>query len=407
MSTNHEASHQPKPFTGDFTLQEPLPEAAITAVTDVMRSGRLHRYNHAVDELSVASTLEVAYAKWQKRDYCLACASGGYAMATALRALGVKPDDTVLTNAFTLAPVPGAIESVNANAVLVEVTEDLVIDLDDLAAKAEQYKGCVLLLSHMRGHLANMTEVMNIAERFNLRVVEDCAHTMGATFDGKLSGNFGHIACFSTQTYKHINSGEGGFLTTNDAQLAARAIVLSGSYMLYERHGAAPSAEVFESIRLETPNCSGRMDNVRAAMLLAQMDHLDNNLTRWNVRYEAMQEAISASNRLALPSPVNSSVRIGSSLQFRTPWLDADGCQEFMKRCAKLGVELKWFGNPTPVAFTSQHSSWRYVEAQTLPQTDRVLSTLFDVRIPLTFSVEDCRHVGNIIASVAVSFEGA
>jgi len=407
MSSNYSTRKAPASFTGDFTLQEPLPEAAIEAVTKVMRSGRLHRYNHAADKLSEASALEVAFAKWQQRDYCLACASGGYAMATALRALDVKPGEKILTNAFTLAPVPGAIEAVNATAVLVEVTEDLVIDLIDLASKAEQNPGCVLLLSHMRGHLANMYEVMDIAERFGLRVVEDCAHTMGATFDDTLSGNFGHIACFSTQTYKHINSGEGGFLTTNDAQLAARAIVLSGSYMLYERHGAAPPTEVFESIRLETPNCSGRMDNVRAAMLLVQMEQLEKNLMRWNVRYDAMQEAISTSNRIALPKPVISSVRIGSSLQFRAPWLDTDGCLDFVNRCANLGVELKWFGNPNPVAFTSQHTSWRYVPTQTLPQTDRILSTLFDVRIPLTFSVEDCRHIGTIIASVASDIDSA
>ncbi len=403
MGNDTSAGNTPPVFEGDFTLQEPLPEAAIQAVTEVMRSGRLHRYNTAPGKQSQAAQLEARYAQWQKSRYCLACASGGYAMSTALRALGVKPGDTVLTNAFTLAPVPGAIQSVNANAVLVEVTEDLVIDLADLEIKAKQYAGCVLLLSHMRGHLANMHDVMNIANANNLSVVEDCAHTMGATFDNTLSGNFGKVACFSTQTYKHINSGEGGFLTTNDADVAARSVVLSGSYMLYERNGAAPENAVFESIRLETPNCSGRMDNVRAAMLLAQMDQLDENLVRWNERHDAMRGAISVSNRVVLPQPVPGSVRIGSSLQFRMPWLDAAGCQQFVADCLRLGVELKWFGNPTPVAFTSQHSSWEYVDSQTLPNTDRILATLFDVRIPLTFSVSDCRHVGQIIASVAAN----
>ncbi len=406
MSNEHHLGEPVKAFSGDFTLQEPLPEAAVEAVAEVMRSGRLHRYNQSADELSIVSRLEAAYASWQQSQYCLACASGGYAMSTALRAVGVKPDDVVLTNAFTLAPVPGAIQSVNAQAVLVEANENLVIDLEDLAIKAAQHSGAVLLLSHMRGHLANMHELMRIANEHSLTVVEDCAHTMGATFDGTLSGNFGHVACFSTQTYKHINSGEGGFLTTNDPELAARAIVLSGSYMLYERHGAAPSADVFESIRLEMPNCSGRMDNVRAAMLLAQLPHLDTNLRRWNERYEAMRDAISASNRIALPQPTDASMRIGSSLQFRTPWLDENGCKDFVKRCAALGVELKWFGNPTPVAFTSQHSSWHYVEAHELPKTDQILSTLFDVRIPLTFSVDDCQHVGCIIASVAAQIDG-
>ncbi len=89
--------------------------------------------------------LEQEFAAEMDAKYCLAVASGGYAMTTALRAIGVKPGDRVLTNAFTLAPVPGAIAAVGAVPVFVGVTEDLVIDLDDLAAKADQAD--VLLLS--------------------------------------------------------------------------------------------------------------------------------------------------------------------------------------------------------------------------------------------------------------------
>ena len=80
------------------------------------------------------------------------------ALATALRAVGVKPNQTVLTNAFTLAPVPGAIASINAIPLLVEVTEDLTIDFADLAAKAAQSE--VLLLSHMRGHICDMEKLL-------------------------------------------------------------------------------------------------------------------------------------------------------------------------------------------------------------------------------------------------------
>ena len=98
-----------KPFAGNFTQQEALDDAVIEAATAVLRSGRLHRYNTAPGELSKVSELEQAFARFQGARYCLACASGGYAMATALRAAGLAPGETVLTNAFTLAPVPGAI----------------------------------------------------------------------------------------------------------------------------------------------------------------------------------------------------------------------------------------------------------------------------------------------------------
>ena len=123
-------------LTGNFTQQEPIPPEAIDAAVAVMRSGRLHRYNVGPGETGEAALLEQEFAAMTGAKYCLAVASGGYAMGCALRAVGVAPGDRVLTNAFTLAPVPGAIASVGAVPVFVGVTEGLVIDLDDLAAKA-------------------------------------------------------------------------------------------------------------------------------------------------------------------------------------------------------------------------------------------------------------------------------
>jgi dTDP-4-amino-4,6-dideoxygalactose transaminase len=91
-----------EPFRGVFTQQEALPDEVIVAAVEVLRSGRLHRYNTVGDESGAAAELERAYADYQGTRYCLACASGGYALSIALRAAGVQPDDTVLTNSFTL-----------------------------------------------------------------------------------------------------------------------------------------------------------------------------------------------------------------------------------------------------------------------------------------------------------------
>jgi dTDP-4-amino-4,6-dideoxygalactose transaminase len=96
-------------FTQSFTQQLPIPDEGIEAANAVMRSGRLHRYNVAPGEISETAELEREYAQWQGSKFCLAVASGGQAMQIALRAAGVVPGDLVLTNGFTLAPVPGAI----------------------------------------------------------------------------------------------------------------------------------------------------------------------------------------------------------------------------------------------------------------------------------------------------------
>jgi len=279
-------------FTGNFTQQESIPDAGIEAALAVLKHGRLHRYNVAAGEVAETSLLETEYAAYTGAKYCLAVASGGYALAASLRAAGMVAGDNVLTNAFTLAPVPGAIANAGGVPVFVEVTENLVMDLDDLDQKITASGAKFLMLSHMRGHIVDMDALMAICDAADIKVIEDCAHTMGANWDGTPSGRHGLIGCYSTQTFKHINSGEGGLLITDDAEVMARATMLSGSYMLYGAHAAGAPAEVFEDIRLDTPNCSGRMDNLRAAILRPQLANLDEQGGRWNARYARIEEGL-------------------------------------------------------------------------------------------------------------------
>ena len=229
-------------FKKSFTQQQPLSENTIKKAVDIMRTGRLHRYNSNADEIPQAAQLEKNFAQYLGVQYCLACASGGYAMHIALKASGLKKGEKVLTNAFTLSPVPGAIDNAGGKVVLVEIDTNYCIDLDDLQAKMQSSNARFLLLSHMRGHMADMDAIAELCVQYDVILIEDCAHTMGAKWNGRHSGTYAQVACFSTQTYKHLNSGEGGLLTTNDPHIMASAIILSGSYMLYEKHGTIPKA---------------------------------------------------------------------------------------------------------------------------------------------------------------------
>lgn len=382
-------------FKGSFTQQEPIPEEGIAAALEVMRSGRLHRYNLAPGEPGEAAMLEREFAAHVGARHALAVTSGGYAMATALRALGVGPGDRVLTNAFTLAPVPGAIASVGAQPVFVGVTEGLTIDLDDLAARAGQAR--VLMLSHMRGHLADMDRLMEICDAHGLAVIEDCAHTMGAAWRGIPSGRWGKVGCFSTQTYKHMNSGEGGFLVTDDDEVMARAVILSGSYMLYERHGTVPPEEVFSQVKYDTPNVSGRMDHLRAAILRPQLRMLEDQCDRWNARYRVVEEGLRGTPGLTLVARPEAERYVGSSIQFLLLDWEGGAVTEVIRRCAARGVELKWFGGAEPAGFTSRYDSWRYAPSAPMPATDRILRGILDMRLPLTFSLDDCAQIARII----------
>ncbi|WP_299557982.1 aminotransferase class I/II-fold pyridoxal phosphate-dependent enzyme [uncultured Sulfitobacter sp.] len=382
-------------FSGSFTQQEPIPEAGIAAAIDVMRHGRLHRYNTAPGETAQTVLLEQEFAQSVGARYCLAVASGGYALATALRALGVTGGDTVLTNVFTLAPVPGAIAAVGAVPVFVGVTDELVLDFDDLEAKAQQAR--VLLLSHMRGHICDMNRLTEICEKHGITIIEDCAHTMGAAWDEKPSGRWGKVGCFSCQTYKHMNSGEGGLLVTDDPEVAARAILYSGSYMLYEQHLAGPPKEAFDDLIYETPNISGRMDNLRAAILRPQLATLAKQCARWNVRYAALEAGLRDVPGLKVIERSEKEHFVGSSFQFLLPGWSAEKISQAVECCARRGVALKWFGASDPSGYTSRYDSWAYAAPDPLPASDRVLAGLVDLRVPLTITPSEFSVIARII----------
>ena len=391
-------------FKGNFTQQEPIPEDGIAAAVDVLRSGRLHRYNFAGDETGEVALLEREFAAYTGARYALAVTSGGYAMGCALRALGVGPGDRVLTNAFTLAPVPGAIASVGAVPVFVGVTQELTIDLDDLEGKA--HEADVLMLSHMRGHVADMDRLMEICGAHGLTVIEDCAHTMGAAWRGIPSGRWGKVGCYSTQTYKHMNSGEGGFLITDDDAVMARATLLSGSYMLYARHGTVPPEAMFDAMKYDTPNVSGRMDHLRAAILRPQLRSLDAQCEKWNARYRVVETGLRGTPGLTIVERAAQETYVGSSIQVLL--LDWPGTRiaDLLTRCRARGVELKWFGASEPVGFTSRYDNWHYAPSVPMPETDRILRGIVDMRLPLTFTLKDCAQIARIIrAEVGAVFQ--
>ncbi len=388
-------------FKKSFTQQMPISESAIASAVEVMRTGRLHRYNTVNGELSEADLLDKQFAKYLGVTYCLSCASGGYALYIALLCAGVKQGDAVLCNAFTLAPVPGAINNAGGEPVLLETTEDLTIDLDDLANKIAQSGAKVLLLSHMRGHIADMDAVMAICEHGGVALIEDCAHTMGADWNGKKSGTFGLVSCFSTQTYKHINSGEGGFLVTNNDEVMAKSIIYSGSYMLFDQHPTLPPIETFKDIAKGTPNFSGRMDNLRAAILRPQLAALDAQCERWNQLYRAMEKALSIVNGIRLTQRHANEHFVGSSIQFSLPDFSPEQCAKFVIRCAARGVSVKWVGDSQPSGYSSKYNHWEYLEGfAPLPNTERVLACLIDMRIPLTFDESDADSIAQVISEV-------
>jgi dTDP-4-amino-4,6-dideoxygalactose transaminase len=390
--------HEDLWFGKDLSTAEPIPEEAIERAVELMRSGRLHRYGEQGTGYPEPSLLEQEYASYVGSKYCVAVSSCGAAMLIALKALGVKAGDKVLTSTFTLSPVPGAIAHAGADAILIETTPDYMTDMADLAFKAATSGAKVFLLSHMRGHIADLEAVKAICDSHGIAIIEDCAHTMGAKWDGQYTGTWGRVGCFSAQTYKHINSGEGGLLVTDDDDVVAQAILMSGCYMMYDQHLSKPSSDVFERWKYLTPNFSMRMSNLAAALLRPQIAQLADRGRRWNQIYATLERELTKTECISIPRRNAKEEFVASSIQF-TLNLKPHQIEMFLKECNSRGLYIKWFGTPNPIAFTSNYEHWHYLSSKPdIPHSKAVLNQLMDLRTPLSLTDEDCVLIGKIVA---------
>ncbi len=389
-------------FDKDLSTPEPIPEVAIERAVALMRSGRLHRYGEQGTGYPEPSLLEKEYAAYVGSKYCVAVSSCGAAMFIALKALGVKAGDKVFTSTFTLSPVPGAIAHAGAHAILIETSADYLTDLADLERKAASSGAKVFLLSHMRGHITDLQAVRAVCDKYGIAMIEDCAHTMGAKWDEKHTGTWGKVGCYSAQTYKHINSGEGGLLVTDDDDVAAQAILMSGCYMMYDQHILKPSQDVFEQWKYVTPNFSMRMSNLAAALLRPQIDQLTERGRRWNYIYATLERELTKTNLVSVPPRNAKEAYIASSIQFSLN-LKPHQIEHFLTECSLRGLYVKWFGAPTPIAFTSNYEHWHYLASKPdIPNSKAVLDQLLDLRTPLSLTDEDCVLIGKIVSHASL-----
>lgn len=384
-------------LTRDLTEPEPIPEAGIARAVELMRSGRLFRYGEfGADQLDV-SLLEREFAAFVGRRYCVAVNSGGAALFLALKVVGVAPGQPVLVNGFTLAPVPGAISHAAAHPVVVEIGADYVIDIGDLYAKARSSHARVLLLSHMRGHLADMDRITAACRELDLVLIEDCAHALCSTWNGRTIGAFGAAAAFSAQTYKHLNAGEGGFLVVDDELMAARAILHSGSYMLHAQHLSSPGAAALLEMSSNTANYSMRMTALAAAILRPQLAHLPPRVARWNAIHDRIADGLARSQHIRIPSRGGPQRYSATSIQFSILGLGETELGAIVALAKERGLPIKWFGAREAHGFTSAPRHWGYVNSDGLEQTHAVLAELFDIRTPITLTDADCDLIAEIV----------
>ena len=239
-------------------------------VLEVLDTKYLFRYYGPAGVESKVRSFENGFKEKMGAKYALATSSCTGALISALVACGIGPGDEVIVTGYTFFASCAAIVAAKGIPVIAEIDETLTMDPADVEKKiTPATKGIVVV--HMRGVPCNMDAIMAIAKKHNLRVVEDCAQAVGATYKGKFVGTFGDCGCFSFQYHKTITAGEGGMILTNDPLLYDRCCS-------YHDTAACWRPDRFAEQRFEGELFCGsnfRMSELTGAVMLAQLGKLD------------------------------------------------------------------------------------------------------------------------------------
>ncbi len=209
------------------------------------------------------SELEKKISEYIGTEYAIAVASGTDALHLAIDALDIGPGDEVLTTPFTFFATAEAILYTGATPVFVDIEPD-TFNID--AGQIENHitkKTKAILPVHLFGHPANMNDIVKIARKYKLKVIEDCAQSFGAEFNGKKTGSFGDAGCFSFYPSKNLGAyGDGGMITINKASSAEIIKQL-------RNHGSKGS------YRHKRVGFNSRLDELQAGILLVKFKYLD------------------------------------------------------------------------------------------------------------------------------------
>jgi len=369
---------------------EPIPDAAMDEVARILNTGDLFRYT---GDTSPVFLLEQEFAEMMGRRFALAVSSCSAALFLSLKALDLPRDAKVLIPAFTFGAVPSAVVHADCIPVLCECGDNYRIDLDDFAAKLPGV--AAVIISHMRGHTSDMDAIMDLCDAAGVPVIEDAAHSLGTTWHGRNIGAIGKIGCFSFQSYKLLNAGEGGIMITDDPDLIARAIIMSGAYEHnWKKHPVLQ--DTFAIWQNKLPLYNQRLNTMSAALVRPQLDALPTRVANGRRNHDHVAVQLNHSPWIEVPRPLAPEERAPDSIQFNLTGVDPAQTARFIDATAAAGIKVQVFGQSRDNA--RAFWNWQFIDdLPDLPKTRSMLMRACDVRLPARLSLDECDVVAQII----------
>lgn len=350
---------------GFFLYQEEFEKKAI----EVLRSGWYVLGNEV-------KSFEEEFADYLGARYCVGLASGLDALWIAFRILGIGKDDEVIVQGNTYIASVMGITINGATPVFVEPDEYFNIDAEKIEEKITD-KTKAILVVHLYGQAANMAPIVELAHKYNLRLVEDCAQAHGACFNGQMTGTFGDIGCFSFYPSKNLGAfGDAGVIVTNDPQVAEDVRVFRnyGSEKRYYNR---------------VVGANSRLDELQAGLLRVRLSHMQELETeKRNICERYLSEL--SNNNIELPRIREGATHVWHQFVVRT------------KRREELISYLDQKGVGTIIHYPiPPHLSeaYRYlgIPKGSLPITENCANTVLSIPLYNGMTSEEQAHVINAI----------
>jgi dTDP-4-amino-4,6-dideoxygalactose transaminase len=252
------------------------------AVLEVLRAKRLFRYYGPYEGPSQVQLLETEFAQKMGSTFAVGVSSGSASLMCGLAALGVGPGDEVIIPAYTWIATAETVMAVGAVPVLAEIDNSLMIDPLDIQKRITPHTKAIIPV-HMRGRPCDMERIMDIAQKNNLKVLEDTAQADGASYRGRHLGTIGEIGAFSFQFNKILTCGEGGIVITDEREYFER-IVMYHDVVGGSRNNIPPEKIL--------PGLNFRMTELQGAIMRVQLKRLDGLLRDMRQRKAMLKGAM-------------------------------------------------------------------------------------------------------------------
>jgi perosamine synthetase len=363
-----------------FPVAEPLLDGNEEAyVVECVRTGWISSQGHFVGRF------ERAVAEFHDAAYAVAVSNGTAALHLALLSLGVGPGDEVIVPDFTFAATASAVLHAGAVPVFVDVDPETWTMDPEAAARAVTGRTRAILPVHVYGHPCDMAALTELAAERGLVVVEDVAEAFGARADSRLAGTFGDAACFSFFGNKTLTTGEGGMVLLRDEKAFERARVLRD-------HGMAPDRRYWH---VEAGH-NYRLTNLQAAVGVAQMERVDDVLTRKRALAARYDETLADVPGIRLPA--------------RAPWAEpvcwlytVGVTDELGLTRDELAERLLLTGTETRPVFYPLHEMppFRpFARAGSFPVTEAIAASGLSLPSAVTLTADDVDTVAKAVRSI-------